>query len=156
MIDLGGHAVLSDIGLEPLVNSFEPFNHITPRCRWLAPEMLIPDDEDTTVPPTPAADIYSTANTIEEVWQIPLIIAWLIPLILYASQVYRLLPPFNTVKSNLKFLWKHRLGTLERGEKPVNMAASIWQALNGCWAPQPEKRHTAQELLHCLEQVKVD
>jgi hypothetical protein len=67
MIDPGGHAVLSDIGLEPLVNSFEPFSHIIPRCRWLAPEMLIPDDEDTTVHPTSAADTYSTANTIEEV-----------------------------------------------------------------------------------------
>jgi len=73
LIDEGGHAVLADYGLAFIIDSSD-FTSIKTAgtCRWTAPEVMNPPDDDTDLddpPPlfTMASDIYAFAMTILEI-----------------------------------------------------------------------------------------
>jgi serine/threonine protein kinase len=66
MIDDEGHARLSDVGIQFMLNNARKTGQVTSGARWQAPEIVIPQD-DTPATATAASDMYSAAMTIYEV-----------------------------------------------------------------------------------------
>ena len=140
LIDQDGRARLADFGLLTIVlESTHHTSSSTPKSagttRWMSPELLDPDrfgQKDGR--PTKHSDCYALGMVILEV---------------LTSK-----PPFpncNGMVVMRKVVEGERPERPEGGEK-VWFTNDLWEMLERCWSPQPERRPTIDTVLQCLEQ----
>jgi len=140
LIDQDGRARLADFGLLTIVSdSTYHMSSSTPKSggttRWMGPELLYPDrfgHGDGRM--TKKSDCYALGMVILEVLSGK--------------------PPFPG-DSNLIVITKVING--ERPEKPqgreeVWFTSDLWEILEQCWLPRPERRPAINAVLQCLEQ----
>jgi len=140
LIDQDGRARLADFGLLTIVlDSTYHTSSTTPKgagtMRWMSPELLDPDRFGReNGRPTKESDCYALGMVILEV--------------LTGN------PPFpncNGVVVMRKVVEGEHPGR-PRGGEGVWFTDDLWEMLERCWSPQPERRPTVDAVLRCLEQ----
>ena len=140
LIDQDGHARLADFGLLTIViDSTHHTSSTTPKnagtTRWMSPELLDPDRFGLgDGRPTKHSDCYALGMVILEV--------------LTGK------PPFPNCSGLVvmrKVIEGERPGR-PQGKEEVWFTDDLWEMLEQCWSPQPERRPTIDAILQCLEQ----
>ena len=140
LIDQDGRARLADFGLLIIVSdSTYHTSSSTPKSagttRWMSPELLDPvrfGREDGRA--TKESDCYALGMVILEVLSGK--------------------PPFSGDSGLVvmrKVIEGERPGKPE-GKEEVWFADDLWEILEQCWLPQPERRPAIEAVLECLEQ----
>ena len=143
LIDQDGHARLADFGLLTIVidstyhtSSTTPGNAGT--TRWMSPELLDPDRfSPGDGRPTKHSDCYALGMVILEV---------------LTGKI-----PFSNC-SGLVVMRKVIEGECPgrpQGEEEVWFTNDLWEMLEQCWSPHPERRPTIDTILQHLEQGSV-
>ena len=140
LIDQDGCARLADFGLLTIVlDSTHHTSSATPKSagtmRWMSPELLDPDrfgNGDSR--PTKHSDCYALGMVILEVLSGK--------------------PPFSNCNNFIvirKIVEGERPGR-PQGEEGVWFTDDLWEMLEQCWSPQPERRPAVDIVLRCLRQ----
>jgi len=134
VIDQTGHARLADFGLLTIIS--DPANLLPSSSyiqggtiRWMGPELIAPQDFGfKNSRPTKPSDCYSLGMVIYET---------------ISGKI-----PFHEDADLMVF------GKVLRGERPsrgARFTEGLWEMLEQCWAPQPNKRPSVEGVLRCLE-----
>ncbi|KII92041.1 hypothetical protein PLICRDRAFT_172196 [Plicaturopsis crispa FD-325 SS-3] len=130
LIDADGTAIVVDAGMYLLRKGIAAPSAIHSQYRTQAPEILFPGDDEVPSA-TPAADMYSFASTMQEV---------------YNFKTLTKLP-----KDQYTFINKMRNGEITEAQRTVGMPDDVAIALHGCWDVDPSQRPTASQVLERLE-----
>ena len=140
LIDQDGRARLADFGLLTIVlDSTHHTSSTTPKSagttRWMSPELLDPDRFGReNGRPTKDSDCYALGMVILEV--------------LTGKPPF---PDCNGMVVMRKVVEGERPGRPQGGEG-VWFTDDLWEMLERCWLPQPERRPAVDTVLRCLEQ----
>jgi len=136
LIDDDGSAVITDFGLSRILSERGfTTEDIGGSVRWMAPELLIPPkcaDGSEELAVTFASDVWAFAMTVIEV---------------YTGRV-----PFCHLRQDAWVI----TDILMNGGRPTSASCPevpqyVWNLLERCWAPFPEERPSAAEVLTVLE-----
>jgi serine/threonine protein kinase len=134
-----GTPILMDGGLSQIINC-ENFTsaEIFGPCRWMAPEILDPPDEqlcsgEDQSPYTKASDIYSLGMTFLEVM---------------TGKV-----PFSHRWCDTGVVFDVMRGI--RPPRPNNFQHDVWALVSSCWSAVPEERPTAELVQSWLETIRL-
>ncbi|KII92038.1 hypothetical protein PLICRDRAFT_172193 [Plicaturopsis crispa FD-325 SS-3] len=132
LVDADGTAIVVDAGMYLLLKGIVAPSEIHSQYRTQAPEILFPGDDEVPSA-TPAADMYSFASTMQE--------------------VYNFKTSTGLPDGQYRFLVKMRSGGITEAERIVGMPADVANALRGCWDVDPSKRPTTLQVLERLESL---
>ncbi|RDB21849.1 hypothetical protein Hypma_011051 [Hypsizygus marmoreus] len=135
LINNNGQAVLTDYGLAFIIESSD-FTSIKTagNCRWTAPEIMNPSDDDESVESSPpftlASDIFAFA--------------------MFAVEVFTELPPFAKLKNDSAVIFA--IISNKRPELPSYVAEkpALSDLLKRCWHQEPTQRPSAREVCDIL------
>lgn len=134
LIDDGGNAVLTDYGLSPFPPNGLCHATVTtrsPSFRYLAPELLLPGNMDTTPTPTTQSDVWAAGMTGLE------ILSGKIPYVEYHRD-----------SEFVKAIVAHKIPN--RAYYPF-VRHGAWSAFVHCWKTNPSERPTIQRLNDYLD-----
>ncbi|KIP03003.1 hypothetical protein PHLGIDRAFT_78235, partial [Phlebiopsis gigantea 11061_1 CR5-6] len=125
---------LADFGVANFADSTQASVSLTRTgaSRWMAPEILVAEQEDGPVRPTPASDVFSFGMLMLQIHT--------------AAPPFAMLPPGRI---------KHKIINGERPPRPAAMADALWQILQDCWRHKAEDRPTAESLVTRLGALAV-
>lgn len=109
----------------------------TPEYRFIAPELIIPDNADDSFPFTTFSDVWAFGMTIIEVLQqtfFPFLLSHCMAQILTDEK------PFHREKFDAHVLERVLRG--ERPGKPEPLPVEKWKEVKKCWYETPSERPT--------------
>jgi len=134
LIDQNSHARLADFGLLTIVLDSTHHTSSTGTTRWMSPELLDPDRFGRgDCRPTRSSDCYALGMVILEV--------------LTGKPPF---PNFNGMVVTRKVVEGERPGRPQGGGKAW-FTDDLWEILEQCWLPQPERRPTIDVVLQCVK-----
>ncbi|KIK64858.1 hypothetical protein GYMLUDRAFT_982306, partial [Collybiopsis luxurians FD-317 M1] len=140
LVTADSKCVLADFGLSVVYTESQIWSMTTTTgangtLRWMAPELLNPDESDNSALHHPSVDVYAFGSTVVE--------------------ILTLKPPFYN-KTDFQVMQ-----SVSQGQRPPQPQQNrwcpdaLWELVEACWAQDPAARPNIQKLYDTLQQIKI-
>ncbi|KDQ57963.1 hypothetical protein JAAARDRAFT_69304 [Jaapia argillacea MUCL 33604] len=125
---------ICDFGLLPIIEQSKLSSAKTAgNCRWMAPEIMNPPDEEESPPFTKASDIYAFSMTTLE--------------------IFTLKTPFHKRKDDSSIIFAVLKDIRPELPKEIAQNPPLTQIVKDCWDRDPTKRPSAQTVVQRLQKI---